>query len=67
MHQEDRELNYEFASINSQLESYCNSNNLFFVNNNNMKSSCLARDKLYLNETGNSSFEKHIASVLKKV
>ena len=32
-----------------------------------MKSSCLARDKLYLNETGNSSFEKHIASVLKKV
>ena len=32
-----------------------------------MKSSCLAKDKLLLNKTGDSVFEKNTKSVLKKV
>ena len=32
-----------------------------------MKSSCLAQDKLLLNKTGDSIFEKNTKSVLKKV
>ena len=66
IHREDREVNDEIASINNQLESYCNSKNFLFVNNDNMKSSCLAKDKLHLNKTGNSIFAKNIISVLKK-
>ena len=31
-----------------------------------MKSSCLAKDKLHLNKTGNSIFAKNVISVLKK-
>ena len=46
IHREDREVNDGIASINSQLECYCNSKNVLFVNNNNMKSSYLAKDKL---------------------
>ena len=67
IHREDREENDEIASINNQLESYCNSKNLLFVNNNNMESSCLAKDKLHLNKTGNSIFAKNIISILKKI
>ena len=32
-----------------------------------MKSSCLAKDKLHFNKTGNSIFAKNIINVLKKV
>ena len=64
---EDRELNDEIASINNQSEPYCNSKNFLFVNNDNMKSSCLAKDKLHLNKTGNGIFAKNIVSILKKV
>ena len=46
IHRGDREVNDEIASINSQLECYCNGKNFLFVNNNNMKSSCLTKDKL---------------------
>ena len=67
MHREDREVNDEIASINNQLESYCNSKIFLFLNNDNMKSSCLAKDKLHLNKTGNSIFAKNIISILKKV
>ena len=66
IHRKDREVNDEIASINNQLESYCNSKNLLFVNIDNMKSSCLAKDKLHLNKTGSSIFAKNI-SILKKV
>ena len=55
------------ASINNELESYCNSKNFLFINNDNMKSSCLAKDKLRLNKAGNSIFAKNIISVLKMV
>ena len=47
------------------LESYCNSKNFLFIDN--MKSSCLAKDKLHLNKTGNRIFAKTILSVLKKL
>ena len=67
MHREDREVNDEIASINNQLESYCNSKIFLFLNNDNMKSFCLAKDKLHLNKTGNSIFAKNIISILKKV
>ena len=66
IHREDCEVNNEIASISNQLESYCNCKNFLFVNNNNMKSSCLAKDKLHLNKTGNSIFAKNIINVLKK-
>ena len=66
IHREDREVNDEIASISNQLESYCNSKNFLFVNNDNMKSSCLAKDKLHLNKTGNSIFAKNIINVLEK-
>ena len=46
IHQEDREVNNEIASIINQLESYYNNKNFLFVNNNNMKSSCLVKDEL---------------------
>ena len=67
IHREDLEVNDEILSINNQLETYCNSKNFLFVNNNNMKSSCLAKDKLHFNKTGNSIFAKNIINVLKKV
>ena len=67
IHREDPEVNDEIASINNQLESYCNSKNFLFVNNDNMKSSCLAKDKLHLNKTGNRIFAKNVISVFKKV
>ena len=67
MHREDLEVNDEIVSINNQLESYCNSKNVLFVNNNNMKSSCLAKDYLHLNKPGNSISAKNIISALKKV
>ena len=67
IHREDREINDEISSINNRLESYCNSKNFLFVNNDNMKSSCLAKDKLHLIKAGNSIFAKNIISVLKKV
>ena len=67
IHREDSELNNDTASINNQLESYCNGKNLLFVNNNNMKSSWQAKDKLHLNKIGNSIFAKNITSVLKKL
>ena len=56
IHREDREVKDEIASINNHLESYCNSKNFLFVNNDNMKSSCLAKDKLHLNKSENSIF-----------
>ena len=40
IHQEDREVSDETTFINCELESYCNSKNFLFVNNDNMKSSC---------------------------
>ena len=67
IHQEDRDVNDEIACINNQLESYCNSKKFLFINNNNMKSSCLAKDKLHLNKTENSIFAKNIISVSKKL
>ena len=51
IHREDREINDETASISNQLESYCCSKSVLFVNNDNMKLSCLAKDKLHLNKT----------------
>ena len=66
IHQEDHEINHEIVPINNQLESYCNGKNFLFVNNDNVKSSCLAKDKQHLNKTGNSIFAKNI-SVLRKV
>ena len=39
----------------------------FFVNKNNIKTSCLAKGKLYLNKPGNSIFAKNISSVMKRV
>ena len=67
IHRQNREVNNETSSVNNQLESYCNSKSLLYVNTNNMKSSCLAKDKLPLNKTGNSIFAKNIVSVLKKI
>ena len=67
IHREDREVNDEIASIYNQLESYYNSKNFLFVKNDNMKSSCLVKDKLHLNKSGNSIFAKNIVSALKKV
>ena len=67
IHQEDLDVNDEIACINNQLESYCNSKKFLFINNNNMRSSCLAKDKLHLNKTGNSIFAKNIISVSKKL
>ena len=67
IHRQDHEENDEIASVNNQLESYCSSKNLLFVKNDNMKSSCLAKDKLHLNKTGNSIFAKNIISILKKI
>ena len=55
IHREYREVNDKIASINNQLESYCNGKNFLLVNNDNMKSFCLAKDKLHLKKTGNSS------------
>ena len=67
MHREDLEVNDEIVSINNQLESYCNSKNVLFVNNNNMKSSCLDKDYLHLHKSGNSISANNIISALKKV
>ena len=67
MHREDLEVNDEIVSINNQLESYWNSKNVLFVNNNNMKSSCLDEDYLHLNKPGNSISAKNIIIALKKV
>ena len=67
VHREDREVIDEIMSINNQLESYCNSENFLFLNNNNTESSCLAKDKLHLNKTGNGVFAKNIIRVLKKL
>ena len=67
IHEENREINDEIASISNQLELYCNSKNIFFVNNDNVKSFCLAKDKLHLKKTGNSIFAKNIISISKKV
>ena len=65
IHREDRKVNNEIASINNKWESYCNGFFFcFFVNNNNMKSSWLAKDKLRLNKTVNSTFAKNIKSVI---
>ena len=57
IHRVDCEVNW-IRSINIQLESYCTNKNLLFLNNNNMKSSCLAKNKVNLNKTGNSIFAK---------
>ena len=62
IHRDEREVNDGIATISNQLESYCNSKNFLFVNNDNMKSRCIAKDKLLLNKTGNSIFAKHIMS-----
>ena len=67
MHREDLEVNDEIVSINNQLESYWNSKNVLFVNNNNMKSSCLDKDYLHLHKPGNSISANNIISALKKV
>ena len=67
IHRGDREVNDEIVSINNQLESYCNNKNFLFVNNDNMKSSCLAKDKLHLNKTGNGIFANNIINIFKKV
>ena len=67
VHREDREVIDEIMSINNQLESYCNGENFLFLNNNNIESSCLAKDKLHLNKTGNGVFAKNIIRVLKKL
>ena len=66
IHRENCEVNGKITSVNNQLQSCCNSKNFSFVNNDNMKSSCLAKYKLHLNKTGNSIFAKNI-SILKKV
>ena len=67
MHREDLEVNDEIVSINNQLESYWNSKNVLFVNNNNMKSSCLDKDYLHLHKPGNSISANNIISAWKKV
>ena len=67
IHQEGCKVNEGFASVNNQLETYCNNKNVLFVNNNNMKSSCLAKVKLHLNKTRNCIFARNIVNVLKKV
>ena len=41
INREDREVYDEIASVNNELETYCNSKNFLFVNGSNMKSSCL--------------------------
>ena len=40
---------------------------MFFINNSNIKTSCLAKDKLHLDKSGNSILAKNILSVLKQL
>ena len=55
------------VSTNNRLEKYCKGNEFFFVDNNNIDTSCLSKTKLHLNRKGTSdlanNFRKHIFNI----
>ena len=53
--QDDFTLNTKIDKVNSDLEKYCQQNNIYFINNDNIKvEQCLNRSGLHLNRKGSS-------------
>ena len=61
---EDCEVRDNISSIDNQFKTYCNIK-CFFINNSNIKPSCLAKDELHLNRAGNKIFAKKIHMLCK--
>lgn len=57
----------EVGELNSYLKSFCESSNLFFIDNSNVDISCLNRSKLHCNKKGDALLAKNFLNFLQNI
>ena len=62
---EDGDYDKDITELNAKLKTYCSSNSFVYIDNENIDSSCLDRNKLHLNKKGSKLFSFNIIGALK--
>ena len=64
IHRDGQDLEDEINKLNKKLENLCKGKGMRFIDNSNIKSSSLHRNKLHFNKCGTALLKKNFAKIV---